>query len=452
MKKTWIFLFLCSVFVMVKAQDKPSDSLERERLKEEIKAEVKAEMISEIKKEIAEENKTFSLKNFTLSGYGAVNYYNYEFDTDPSLKNKTDIERLNLYLGYKFNDWLSMRSEIEYEHGGTGATLEYDVQEEGGEFEQEVEQGGEVKLEQLYIDFNIKPWLKVKVGRMKVHFGIAQNLDRPIQYFTAYRPEMENEILPVGWYENGIQLYGTLFEKWNYELSLVNGLDSSGFSSRGWIKDGHQGKFEMTNAESFAVAGRLDYKFGTHRDTYIGIAGYVGDSAPNRPKKDMKKSAYVTIVEGHVSYNENYLRFNTLFLYGNLENSDIVSKNNSKLPKALGVKRNGVGKNALGFSAEAGYDILHLINKDTRQLLYPFFRYDYYNTMYDVEGNVVKNPKWERNTITAGLNWFVHPQIVFKAHYSNRRLSSQDYDPVSFVPTGKKQKENTWALGVGFSF
>jgi hypothetical protein len=434
---------------MVKGQS-PIDSLEREKLKEEIKAELRAEITSG--KEITDENKTFSLKNFTLSGYGAVNYYSYNFDTDRSLKNKTDIERLNLYLGYKFNDRISLRSEIEYEHGGTGATLEYDVQEEGGEFEQEIEQGGEVKLEQLYIDFDINTWLKIRVGRMKVHFGLAQSLDRPTQYFTSYKPEMENEILPLGWYENGIQFYGTLFGKLNYELSLVNGLDSSGFSSRGWIKDGHQAKFEMINAESFAVAGRLDYKFGTHRNTYIGISGYVGDSAPNRPKKDMNKSAYVTIVEGHISYNENYLRFNTLFLYGNLENSDVVSKANSKLSKTLGVKRNGIGKNALGFSAEIGYDIFHLINKNTKQLLFPFARYDYYDTMYDVEGSVVKNSKWERSTITTGLNWFVHPQIVFKAHYSNRRLGSQNYDPVSFVYTGKKQKENTFGLGIGFSF
>ncbi|MDR1876737.1 MAG: OprO/OprP family phosphate-selective porin [Flavobacteriaceae bacterium] len=449
MRRISFILFFYCIIAMVKGQS-PIDSLEREKLKEEIKAELRAEITSG--KEITDENKTFSLKNFTLSGYGAVNYYSYNFDTDRSLKNKTDIERLNLYLGYKFNDRISLRSEIEYEHGGTGATLEYDVQEEGGEFEQEIEQGGEVKLEQLYIDFDINTWLKIRVGRMKVHFGLAQSLDRPTQYFTSYKPEMENEILPLGWYENGIQFYGTLFGKLNYELSLVNGLDSSGFSSRGWIKDGHQAKFEMINAESFAVAGRLDYKFGTHRNTYIGISGYVGDSAPNRPKKDMNKSAYVTIVEGHISYNENYLRFNTLFLYGNLENSDVVSKANSKLSKTLGVKRNGIGKNALGFSAEIGYDIFHLINKNTKQLLFPFARYDYYDTMYDVEGSVVKNSKWERSTITTGLNWFVHPQIVFKAHYSNRRLGSQNYDPVSFVYTGKKQKENTFGLGIGFSF
>ncbi|MDR3273697.1 MAG: porin [Flavobacteriaceae bacterium] len=450
MKKTGILLLLCCIGTSLKAQNQKIDSLEREKIKEEIKAELKAEMLSETEKK--SENKIIPLKNFSLNGYGAINYYNYNYDTDRYLRNKTDLERMNLYLGYKFNDWLSMRSEIEFEHGGTGSTLEIDSQEEAGEIEQEVEKGGEVVLEQLYINFDLKPWLKFKVGRMKIHFGLAQSLDAPTSYFTAYKPEMENEILPLGWYENGIQVYGTIWDKMSYELSFTNGLESSGFSSRGWIKDGHQTKFEMSNAEAFAVSGRLNYRFGTHKNTFFGIAGYLGNSSPNRPKKDMTKPAYVSIGEAHVSYDENYLRFNGIFLYGNLQNSDVVSKANSRVSNTLGVKRNAVGKNALGFSAEAGYDVLHLFYPTTKQLLFPFLRYDYYDTMYEVEGNVVKNPKWKRSTITAGLNWFVHPQIVFKAHYSVRTLGSKNYDPVTLDYTGGNQQENTFAAGIGFTF
>lgn len=452
MKKRYALLILCFINIVVKSQNINKDSLEREKLKEEIKSELRAEISEQLKKQVEEEKKTFSLKNFTLNGYAAINYYNYDFDTDANLKNKIDLERLNLYLGYKFNSWLSMRSEIEFEHGGVGATLEYDPQEEGGEIEQEIEQGGEVKLEQLYLDLNLYPWLNFKIGRMKIHVGLAQNLDQPIQYFTTYKPEMENEILPLGWYETGVQVYGKFAQRFKYELSFVSGLDCSGFSSRGWIKEGYQGKFEMVNAESFAIEGRLDYKFGNHKDTYVGISGYLGNSAPNRPKNDVNFSAYVTILEGHAAYNENYLRFNTTFLWGNLENSDKVSKANSRLPTALGAKRNGVGKNAIGYSAELGYDVLHFVFPNTKQLLYPFVRYDYYNTMQQVEGKVVKNPRWERNVFTGGINWFMHPQIVFKALYATRRLGSQNYDPATLQYTGKKQKENTFSLGIGFTF
>lgn len=420
-----------------------------------------AQLKNEIKQELREEQKAdsglqkepiISFKNFTLKGYGAVNYYKYNFDTDPSLKNKIDVERLNLYLGYSFSNKISLKSEIEFEHGGTGASIGYDTQEEFGEFEQEIEKGGSVKLEQLYIDFKIMPAFNIRAGRMKVHFGLSQTLDEPTAYFTTYRPEMENEILPLGWYENGVQFYGRFAERFSYEASIVSGLDASGFSSRGWIKNGYQQRFEMATAESVAFAGRLDYHFGTHDDTFFGVAGYISDAAANRPKNDMDKSAYVTIVEGHVSYNEKNLRFNAVALYGNLENSDIVSRKNANLSNNLGVKRTPVGKNAFGFSAEIGYNILPFIANNTKQMLYPFFRYDYYDTMQNVEGVIVKNPRWQRSAITGGINWFVHPQIVVKAHYSDRRLGSQNYNQSTLEFTGEKQHEKTFSAGIGFKF
>lgn len=394
------------------------------------------------------------LENFTLSGYGVVNYYNYlRYDTDLNIKDKADAERLNLYLGYKFNNRISFRSEIEFEHGGTGSTIELDTQEEFGEYEQEIEAGGEVKIEQILIDFKIKPTFNIRAGRMKIHFGLAQNLDRPTSYFTTHRQEMENEILPLGWYENGVQFYGSFFkDRLHYEVSFTNGLDATGFSSRGWIKDGYQQRFEMSVGESVAFTARLDYKFGTHKNTFAGMAVYINNTASNRPKNDMSEPAYVKIVEGHITYDENHLRFNSIILFGDLQNSDIISRKNATLSNRLGVKRTPVGKNALGISAEIGYEILHLFNTRNRQKIYPFIRYDFYDTMFDTEGVVVKKPRWERNVCTFGLNWFVHPQIVVKAHYQNRILGSYHYDPVTSLNTGYKQQENTFSTGIGFSF
>lgn len=425
------------------------DSITLKKIKEQVKAELKEEIKNDLKKE----NKSlFNWSDFSLRGYGAINYYNYNYDTDPNLKDKFDAERLNLYLEYKFTDKISFKSEIEFEHGGTGSTLELDTQEEFGEFEREIEKGGEVKIEQAHINFQIKPYFNIRAGRMKVYFGLHQTLDTPTRYFTTHRQEMENEILPLGWYENGIEFYGTFAKRFSYRFYIVNGLDASGFSSRSWIKGGYQQKFEMVNGESFAFAGRLDYKFGKHKDTFVGIAGYINDASANRPKNDMKESAYVTIVEGHVSYNEGNLRFNAIGLYGNLENSNIVSQKNANLSNNLGAKRTPVGKNAVGFSAEIGYNILPMIKPNPKHMLYPFMRYDYYDTMFDVEGTVVDNPRWERSSITGGFNWFVHPQIVLKAHYSDRRLGSQDYNLSTLEYTGKKQHERTFSTGIGFYF
>ena len=390
--------------------------------------------------------------NFSLKGYGVVNYYQYDFDTDRGLKDQFDPERLNLYLQYKFNDHISFKSEIEFEHGGTGSTIELDTQEEFGEFEQEVEKGGEVKLEQAHINFKLWPFLNVRVGRLKVYIGLHQKLDEPTSYFTTHRQEMENEILPLGWYENGIELYGTFAKNFQYRAYVVSGLDASGFSSRGWIKDGYQARFETATAESLAFAARLDYKFGMHEDTFVGLSGYVNNSAANRPKNDMSEPAYVTILEGHISYNEGNLRFNAIGLYGNLQNSDIVSERNANLSNNLGVKRTPVRKNALGISVEVGYDVLPFLVTTSKYRLYPFLRYDFYDTMFKVTGDIVDNPRWERSSFTGGFNWFAHPQIVLKAHFSDRELGSENYDPSTLEYTGKKQHEQTISTGIGFYF
>jgi hypothetical protein len=389
---------------------------------------------------------------FSLKGYGVVNYFKNDFDTDPEYKDKFDTERLNLYLGYQFNKNISFLSEIEFEHGGTGVTLEYDTQEEAGEFEQEVEKGGEVKLEQLYIDFKIAPYFNVIAGRMKVHFGLSQDLDEPTEYFTTTLPEMENELIPLGWYENGIEIYGRFANRFQYRVYVVSGLDATGFSSRNWIKFGHQDRFEMANAASFAYAGRLDYQFGKNKHTYFGVSGYVNNAAANRPKNDMQQSAYVTIGEAHFSYHENNFRIHAIGLYGNLENSDIVSLKNAKLSNNLGVKRNAVGKNALGVSTEVGYNIMSILAPKSIQKLYPFLRYDYYDSFQNVEGNVIKNPRWQRSVITGGVNWFIIPHIVVKAQYSDRRLGSENYDQGTLEFTGKKQHERTFSVGLAFEF
>ena len=42
---------------------------------------------------------------------------------------------------------MRLEAELEFEHGGTGITMEFDKLEEFGEFEMEVEKGGEVIVE-----------------------------------------------------------------------------------------------------------------------------------------------------------------------------------------------------------------------------------------------------------------------------------------------------------------
>ncbi len=377
---------------------------------------------------------------FSVSGYGVINYARFDWELDPNRRAAIDVERFVIAPKYRINDTIRLEAEIEFEHGGTGSTMEFDKFEEFGEFETEIEKGGEVIVEKLAAVFSIHPSLNFRVGHFIVPVGLIAKRHRPQHYFTTTRPEAETPLIPTIWHETGIELFGTL-SSLKYQAQIVNGLDSTGFSSRHWIVRGHQLRFETVNAEALAFVGRLDYTF--HENASIGISGYYGDTAANRPKPDVDFDAHVGIVSLHGFYEVNALKVRGLFLWGMLENADRLSKVNRTLSNNLNVKRTPIGSSALGWYIEAGYDILSFFRtaNDASPTLDVFARYDFYDTMASVEGPIFDNPRWERTTWTFGINYHVHPQLVFKSHYSLRRLATKD-----------KNRENTFALGFGFQY
>lgn len=111
----------------------------------------------------------------TVGGYGEVamtrNFYNdspYIYAKPDNYRDapghgRFDIPHAVVYLGYDFGKGWTMQSEIEFEHTGTGAAIEREY-EEAGEFEQEIEKGGEVELEQFWIQKSFFPQLNVRMG------------------------------------------------------------------------------------------------------------------------------------------------------------------------------------------------------------------------------------------------------------------------------------------------
>lgn len=377
---------------------------------------------------------------FSVSGYGIINYANFDWELDPNRRAAIDVERFVVAPKYRINDTIRLEAEIEFEHGGTGSTMEFDKFEEFGEFEMEIEKGGEIIIEKLAAVFSVQPALNFRVGHIIVPVGLVSKRHRPQHYFTTTRPEAEAHLIPTIWHETGVELFGSLGSL-KYQAQVINGLDSTGFSSRHWIVRGHQLRFETVNAEAPAFVGRLDYAF--NENATVGISGYFGDTAANRPKPDVDFDAHVGIVSLHGFYEMNAVKIRGLFLWGALENAEKLSKVNRTLSNNLNVKRTPIGSSAIGWYVEAGYDVLSFFRnaKASAHVLDLFARYDYYDTMASVEGIIFDNPRWERTAWTFGVNYHVHPKLVFKSHYSLRRLATKD-----------QNKERTFAVGLGFQY
>ena len=128
---------------------------------------------------------------------------------------------------------------------------------EGGEWEQETEKGGEVELEQFWLQKTFAPWANLRVGHIVVPVGLNNAHHEPTNFFTVYRPEGENTIMPSTWHQTGISFWGR-YGKFRYEAQLLAGLNADNFTNVGWIKKGHKSPMEFDVANKYATAVRID--------------------------------------------------------------------------------------------------------------------------------------------------------------------------------------------------
>lgn len=183
---------------------------------------------------------------FRFGGYGEIlaNFMDYGINrfrgTDNGSKkdhrNSISIPRFVLAFDYKFNSQWVLGAEIEFEAGGTGSAYEIE-NTENGEYEMEVEKGGEVALEQFHITRLIHPAFNVRAGHLIVPVGLTNEHHEPINFFGTSRPEGETTILPSTWHENGIEVFGTFgrgYTRFNYQALVVAGLNANGFDRNTW--------------------------------------------------------------------------------------------------------------------------------------------------------------------------------------------------------------------------
>lgn len=396
------------------------------------------------------QNPTRNNSSTTINGYGAMNYYYFNWDTDSLKRNAIDNERFIIELRHQWLNKIALNAEIEFEHGGTGAELEFDRFEEFGEFEFDITKGGEVLLEQLNLEFSFKENLKVNVGRIKVPFGLMFKKDEPTDYLTAINSEMESQILPENWTENGIGVSGILGKRNNlkYHVSLVNGLDGSAFNSANWIKRGNQKRFEMVNAENFALCLRLDNQVNKNLQYGFSIYGSRSTS-DNRPKPDLKLSTPLLIYEAHFSYDKQPFYLSSMVLHGYLGNSEALTNQNRNLSNNLNVKRTAVGSSAFAVFGEFGITIFNKKNKWIKESssLVAYGRYDYYDTMFKTQGMVFNNPRWERQSAMIGVVYKLIPEVQFKSQYTLRKVGAP---PTSNINGGTL--EQTFIAGFAFEF
>lgn len=352
-----------------------------------------------------------------------------------------DLPHVVLFIGYDFGRGWSMSSEIEFEHGGTESAVEIE-NEEGGEYEKEIERGGEVALEQFYIQKSFMPQLNVRAGMLVVPVGSTNAHHLPTEYFGVYRPEGENTILPCTWHEIGLSVWGRAGD-WRYEALFLPGLDSERFGSQSWIHDGSASPFEFKIANNYAGAFRIDnYSVPGLR---LSLSGYIGDSFRNTlypTDGEKNKGVHGTVAIGSFDFCYNNYNFIARghFDYGHLSDSKRISDFNIAMSKNSTSKRQKVAEAAISTGFEAGYDFFSLSRPLSQKGMkfYLFGRYDYYDSMYKMQKDA-KDEWCGRQRVAAGFNFYPIRDIVIKGEYAIGLLKS------------KYNNEPAVSLGIAYS-
>jgi hypothetical protein len=346
----------------------------------------------------------------TLGGYGEVHYTN---PSGPGAPGRVNLARFVLYLAHSFNERITFRSELEVE----------DAKVAGGE------PGGEVALEQAFLDYRFGAAATLRAGLVLLPIGIINETHEPPTFNGVARPLYHEVILPSTWRDIGVGVAGAVpgVSGLAYRAFLVNGLLAEGFDAEAGIRGGRQ---EGRNA-SFAnpaLTARVEY---ARPGLKLGAAFYHGGSANQEPALGSGAFASpVTILAGDARYELQGLAFRA-------EAANIWVRDAEQINETFG---NGVGSRIAGWYTEAAYNLLRALVPASHQQVNGFVRYERLDTQEGVPANLSRDKSLARRITTLGLTWKPVGNVAFKGDYQFRRNAA-----------GTGQDE-VLSLGIGYQF
>ena len=414
-----------------------------------------------------------ALSRLSIGGYGEAvatrNFYSQSFNrykkpenyADDKSHGRFDLPHVCLNIGYDFGKGWTMGSEIEFEHGGTGSAVEIEA-EEAGEYEAEVEKGGEVNIEQFWLNKAfLDGKLNIKAGEIIVPVGYSNAYHEPNQFFTVYRPEGEATIMPNTWHQVGLSLWGRV-KAWRYEAQLLSGLNSESFTAESFVHYGATSPYEFKVANNFAGAARIDNY--SVKGLRIGLSGYYGYTFRNTLRTPGSQYDDVTGALAIVALDFTLNRWNWIVRgnidYAHLNDADEISAYNQanwthhKYQDGNPHHYTNIGSSALACAIEAGYDVFSQVRKlrQKEQKMHVFGRFEHYNTM--ATGTYASMYKYtKKNRCVVGLNYSPIKQITIKGEYSYRFFEKPNNNGLtSDSPLYKQPYNNEPSISLGVTY
>lgn len=309
----------------------------------------------------------------SVNGYGEIHYNNTDPDDGSEGLERFDFHRFILEIGHEFTDDIRFYSELEFEH----AVLEPEFDAANNEIENE----GELKLEQGYIEFDLSRDHRVQTGLFLMPVGIINESHEPPTFYGVERNQVESVLLPSTWAETGALFKGALGGGLSYDLGVHSGLNTPA----GMIEEGVELAAKQP-ADSLAATGRLTYT-GISGLELAGSTSYQDDLSQGTSADD---AGSATLLTAHARYNVAGFELTALGadwrVDGNPASSDLESQTGGYL--------------------EASYKPIDSVGV--------FVRRSQVDTTSTVDRTL------------AGVNYWPHPDVVFKFDVVNQDDDASD--------------------------
>jgi hypothetical protein len=346
----------------------------------------------------------------TVGGYGEVHY---SHPTGPNAHPVVNLARFVVYLAHSFDDRLTLRSELEVE----------DAKVEGGA------PGGEVALEQAYLDYRFADWVTLRTGLVLTPIGIINETHEPPTFNGVERPGFDNDVIPTTWREIGVGAVGTIpgGSGLAYRLYLVNGLRADGFSALEGIRQGRQEGRQASFANP-SVTGRLEW---ARPGVKVGGSFWYGGTANGDSILGAGSfAAPVTLVAADARYDHGAASFRGVVASISLSDAGAIDTRYGT----------AVGSRIAGGYLEGACDLLRLFAPQSSGKLNAFLRHERYDTQAGVPAGITRDRSLARRITTFGVTFKPTWNTAFKGDYQLVRNAAGvgEHDVLS--------------LGVGYQF
>ncbi|TLY50387.1 MAG: hypothetical protein E6K53_10610 [Gammaproteobacteria bacterium] len=348
-------------------------------------------------------------------GYGELNY---NHPTARAADAQADLRRAVLGFNHVFDDATRVYGELEWEHAIASA-----------------DDKGESEIEQLYVEHALGANYGVRAGLMLVPLGLLNEHHEPVNYYGVERNYVETAIIPSTWREGGVALYGNTESGLSWNLGIGTGpnlgkWDATASEGRESPLGSIHQELQLAKARDPSIYAAANWQ-GVP-GLLLGGGVFTGKIGQGQTAPPVEKSR-LTLGEVHARWQPGPFDLSALYVRGEISHTQ--DANLTFLGQPTPVPKEFWGGYVQGAWRAVQWG---------ESTLAPFLRYEAFNTAsaYAAQPQGLgAMPLPTERVWTAGLNYFLNSNVVFKFDYQHFNNADEE------LGYGKR-----FNLGVGYQF